>query len=777
MLIKAVSFLAGVCAIQQLAQLPAAGFMVFPALLLLLWWKFRSRRYQRWLQSLSIVAIGALWASLHAYSYLEQRLPESQAGQDVLIEGVIQGIPLKQGRVQRFVVEVSDIEPSAITALAPQLRPQKLRISWYHAKETVHAGERWRLWVRLKPPHGFLNPGGFDYEAWLYQQGIHATGYVRKNAGNTRLASAGLFSVDARRQQLSQHIQRNLYTRSHAGLITALAVGDRSPISKQHWDTLINTGTNHLMAISGLHIGLAAAFGFWVARRLIPVRAMKRVPAQQCAISLGLLVAVLYALLAGLSIPTQRALLMLSCVAGAWLLKRNPRPLDTLALAMLAVLIWDPVAVLSAGFWFSFLAVGVILYVFSGRIAASRRWLQWSGLQISIALALFPLSLLLFQQTSLVSPLANLIMVPYVSFLVVPLVLMALLLMPVSSTLADALLRLANGLLEFIWPLLDALAQQSFAYWAHAAAGIGVVVLALLGVALLLAPRGIPARWLGLLLIVPVVSNAPVRPVAGAFELHLLDVGQGLAAIVQTQHHVLVYDTGARFSDKFNSGDAVVVPYLRHLAVAQLDKLIISHGDNDHIGGAEAVLEAFPATQIIGRDIEPLVASHKAGCVQGERWHWDGVDFEFLHPQAIDYSKPNNRSCVLKVSGQGGSLLLTGDIERKIEKSLLKHSPSALAADVLVVPHHGSKSSSTPAFIAAVQPDIALFPVGYRNRYRLPNKDVLARYTDQKAKLVATGVSGAIRIQFDPISGVSAPQRYRQSHRKYWNSAARELRQ
>ncbi len=766
MLLSALSFLAGISFVQQWATLPDSivTSALIVALLLVLWlWRFyRLKPYCRLFQSCSFALAGILWASVQGQQYLEHRLPEAMAGQDVVVEGVIEGLPISKNRVRRFVLKVQKFESETTSP------PEKLRLSWYYG-EKVNAGERWRFLVRLKPPHGFFNPGGFDYEGWLYQHRIHATGYIRKNGDNRKLESSNLFSLDALRQKLSTHIQTVLADKPLAGLVTALAVGDRSPIDKTQWNELIKTGTNHLMAISGLHIGLAAAFGFWLVRRLTPVYVMRRHSAQQLAVSGGLLVAVVYALLAGLSIPTQRALLMLFCFAGAWLLKRNFRPLDALATALLVILIRDPVAVLSAGFWFSFLAVAVIFYVFSGRLQASKRWRQWGWMQLSIALGLFPVSLLLFQQTSLAGPLANLVMVPYVSFMVVPLVLLALLVLPFSTMLSSFLLIAANYLLEIIWPLLSWLSGTQFSYWAHAATGFTEVLLALLGVFLLLAPRGIPARWLGLVLVLPILTASTKTPTAGSFELTLLDVGQGLSAVIRTQNHVLVFDTGDKFSSQLDLGEAVVVPYLRQLSATTIDRLVISHGDADHIGGAQTIISSLHVVELVGQDIKNIHHPNKTACAKGQRWHWDGVNFEFLHPDENIYKRSNNRSCVLKVSGAGGRLLLTGDIEKKVGNKLLAGQKKRLQADVLVVPHHGSKSSSSQRFIDAVNPQIALFPVGYRNRYRLPNKTIVARYKASTADIYSSGHSGAIRLLFSPEKGIIVADEYRKNHHKYWN--------
>lgn len=772
MLFKALSFLAGIMLIQQCAALPDLSILVSLLVIVLVidaWQRFRLHAKPLKWPGLFIFALaGASWMTFVASNYLEHRLPEALAGQGFYVEGVIADIPVEDDHVQRFVLQVErfETEDKRINL------PARLRLSWYYGPR-VNAGERWRLRVRLKPPHGFMNPGGFDYEGWLYQQHIHATGYIRESEENRKLADAGEFSLAALRQQLSTDIQQTLQGKEHVGLITALAVGDRSPISDAHWDTLIRTGTNHLMAISGLHIGLAAAFGFWVVRRLVPTALMKYVPAQQLGMLGGLGVAAVYAMLAGLSIPTQRALLMLSCFVIMLLLRRNFKASNAMATALLAILLWDPVSVLSAGFWFSFLAVAVIYYVFSGRLGSSHGWRarigQWGWMQFSIALALFPFSLLLFQQASLISPLANLILVPYVSFLVVPLVLLALLLMPVSSLLAGYLLLAANEMLALIWPVIEALSLHPWAYWVQAAPQWPVLLLALIGVALLLAPRGFPARWLGAVMLLPIVFNSAEKPAEGDFELAHLDVGQGLAVVVRTRHHALVFDAGNRFGSRLDAGKAVAVPFLRHWSVAHLDRLVISHGDADHIGGAQAVVDAFPDVEVIGRDIESIIAKNKRNCRRGERWTWDGVEFEFLHPAARSYTRRNNHGCVLMVSAKGGRLLIAADIEQEVETDLIRNNVDQLQAEVLIVPHHGSKTSSSQAFVDAVSPQIALIPVGYRNRYHHPVAEVVARYRALGATVHYSGHVGAVKISFDANNGVMLTEEYRSDQRKYWN--------
>lgn len=771
MFLSALSFLSGTVGLSLFATLP--GSLVYVALLLSagVAWVFRKRSYAFALLVPTLVLSGLGWAQWHALDYLTHVLPESLAGQDVVVTGRIDGIPLTDTDKQRFFFDIDSFAASGRV----QSIPRRIRLSWYYG-QAVRAGETWQFEVRLKPPHGFMNPGGFDYEAWLMQHGVHATGYVRTSELNRKLKSANRYHSGAVRQRLAERIAAFLAGERSIGLITALAIGDRSAIDAQQWRVLINTGTNHLVAISGLHIGLAAAFGYWLCRRLLPSWLMLRIPAQHVAMVVSLVSAFVYALLAGFAIPTQRALLMLVCSVAALLLRRNARSLDVLGFALIAVLLWDPAAVLSAGFWFSFLAVAVIFFALSGRIARSR-WMKWVGIQVAIALALLPLSWYMFQQASLVAPLANLFMVPYVSLLVVPLVLLGILTLPLSTAVAAALLSTAEFLLSLIWPLLQWLADLRYAHWLKAQPDIALTLLALMGVAILLAPKLRLSRAAGVLLLLPAAIWEPSPPPDGAFELNVLDVGQGLAIVIRTHSHTLVYDTGARFSDSFDSGSAVLLPFLINKGVDQIDLLLVSHGDGDHIGGAAAVLAAYPKTPVLGRGIGDLIAVSKTACTTGQHWNWDHVEFTLLHPDDTDYPSSNNQSCVLKITGRGGSVLIPGDIEKKVENQLLSGDRATLLADILIAPHHGSTTSSSTAFITAVSPQITVFAAGYRNRYQFPAASIVERYHRAGSQMFMTGHSGAISIELHPEHGIGPVQRYRDMHRKYWHHSAPNFRQ
>ena len=770
MYLSALSFLAGILSLHLTAELPGAPLYLACLSAFLLSVLMRNSAFRRLRRLLTLFLFGMCWAQIHATQYLQHILPERLAGEDRIVTVRVRDIPARDETVQRFIADVVACRADACTGPFPK----RLKLSWYYG-EPVRAGETWQFTVRLKPPHGFMNPGGFDYEAWLYQQGIHATGYVRSGQTSRRLGAAALSHSTALRQGIADRIGSVLQSSAFAGLVGALAVGDRGGIDAEQWQVLINTGTNHLIAISGLHIGLAAAFGYTLCRRLVPARLMQRVPAQHLALVCAVLVASVYAMLAGFAIPTQRALLMLICVVVAALLRRASRPMDVLAMALILVLLWDPVSVMSAGFWFSFLAVAVIFYTVSG--TARSRWWRWLWLQVVIAVALLPMSLFMFQRASLVSPLANVFMVPYVSLLIVPLVLLSMLLMPFASTVAGLLLMLAAWLFEFIWPLLQWLSEAPFSHWTQASPGLVRLMLAFAGLAILLAPRIRHWRFAGIMLVLPMLMVQRGTPAGGGYALHLLDVGQGLAVVVRTASHTLVYDTGARFSERLDSGEAVIVPFLRYQAIGKLDMLMISHGDGDHIGGAASLLDAYPGTPVLGQGIEGLEAAASAPCAAGQQWVWDGVRFSVMHPDAQSYPTRNNRSCVLKIEGRGGTTLIAGDIENKVEKRLIRDHAAALPADILIAPHHGSKTSSSQAFIQAVAPQTVVFAAGYRNRYGFPAASVVARYQALGIDMHVVGHQGAISVNVDPRSGVGTIESQRTAGRRYWHHRPPGLRQ
>ncbi|MBN45985.1 MULTISPECIES: DNA internalization-related competence protein ComEC/Rec2 [unclassified Methylophaga] len=755
MIKPAIAFLSGCLLVAWLPQLPSLYWLLTLFPLIVIAW-----RWSQWTILWFIVAL--LWTGIQTHIRLDNQLDATLERQDILVSGFITSLPHHNVQHVRFEFKP---ENSSVKL------PAKLRLSWYFPPDiTPQANEKWQLLVRLKMPQGMANPGGFDYESWLFQQQIGATGYIRQSELNKKLQSAPMYSVNYWRATLIEKMTSLMEHSSHLALIQGLGVGSRDLMQPEQWETLRKTGTSHLLAISGLHIGLAAALGFFAVKTVWRMRSrhLLILSDRQAGAMGGFLLAVFYALLAGLSIPTQRALVMVSVVMLSIFIKRRVEPLQVLSLSLILVLFIDPFAVLAVGFWLSFAAVICILYVAQYRQPA-RKWL-WLHIHFWIAAGLTPLLLLFFQETSLIAPLANLLAVPLVSFLIVPLLLLTLLLLSFDVQIAAWLLHLTERLLSLLWWYLDWLAQLPISVWQTPVFSIGLLSLSVIGILILLAPRGWPLRWLGLILILPLFWYSPKRPDAAEIWFTLLDVGQGLSAVVQTQNHTLVFDTGPTFGD-FDTGSAVVVPYLRHLGVKNLDTLVISHADNDHIGGAHAVLSNYPARQILSSDPDKLTDS--ALCQQGQSWQWDEVLFEVLHPSNNDSGSRNDLSCVLKISSQYGSILLTGDIERRSESGLVRQYARQLNADILIAPHHGSRSSSSLAFIQQVSPRFVLFASGYQNRYNFPAADVVARYHEMGSKTYQTGRLGALFIKLDRKMNLM-PTGWREQHRRLWMRNATE---
>ncbi|MDZ7737025.1 MAG: DNA internalization-related competence protein ComEC/Rec2 [Gammaproteobacteria bacterium] len=752
-----VAFLLGILALVQCPSLPSAGLAdLLPVCLLLALAQPRPR-------ITLLFACGFLYALAHAHAVLDEHLPPELEGQSLTVSGRVISLPDVESHRVRFEFAV-DTWPAAVNA---QRLPRYIRLSWYTRDPAVSAGERWRLRIRLKQPHGFINPGGFDYEGWLFSHGIRATGYVRRSDLNQRLAPAvaGLLHW---REQLRESIDARLGDGRGTALVTALALGDRSGLTQGDWDVLRRTGTSHLLAISGLHIGLVAALAFFAGRwlwSLLPA-GMHRLPAQQAAILLSLPAALGYAALAGFALPTQRALIMLLVTALAVLGRQRLRPGDVLLLALLAVLLVDPLAVLAAGLWLSFLAVAVILWGMGWRLPQAGLWWRYGRIQCLIAIGMLPVLLFWFQQFPLFSAVANLVAVPWVSVGVVPLILLGLVLLVAVPAAGGQLLVLAKWLLMGLWPWLEWLGGVDVGLLERPQPAPGLLFAGLAGAALLLLPRAVPSRWIGLLWLLPLIWPQTPRPAPGEYRFAVLDVGQGLAAVVETARHVLVYDTGARFSDSFNAGAAVVVPYLRSRSHDRLDMLIVSHGDNDHIGGTAALDGAFPIDRVLSSVPSelPETAEH---CRQGQAWQWDGVHFRILHPPAVTGVNDNNQSCVLRIAGPGGTVLVPGDIEASAERLLIERAARALAADVLVAPHHGSRSSSTPRFIRTVQPDYTVFSTGYRNRYQFPDSDIIQRYEARDVTLFNTAADGA--VLFDVGRDGIRISKARLFQRRFWH--------
>lgn len=759
----------GVLLAARWASLPDAAWVAFLPLCALSAWSFPRAR------PLALLVCGFLWAVFRAHCVLLAVLPEPLEGDSLAVHGRVTGLPDGDGRRVRFEFLVTRIERDGRAETAEQFSG-RVRLAWYRDAPRLAPGQNWRLVVRLKRPRGRVNPGGFDYERWLFRHAIAATGYVVSGAGNRLQGTPAATGIDGLRYRLSRAIEGHLAGQSNAPIIAALAVGDRGDMTPQHWRTLRATGTSHLMAISGLHVGLVAGLAFFAVRRLwsTSATAVLWLAASRAAAVAALLAAILYAGLAGFTLPTQRALIMLAVVLSSVVLYRNVLPTTSLAVALAAVLVVDPFAVISAGFWLSFGAVAIILWGMAAR--ADRRperpwqalWWRWGRVQWLVAIGLLPVGMGLFLEYPLISPLANLLAVPWASLVLVPLVVVATALTLPAPPLGEAVLELSCRAADILWWVLEHLAALELTL--RPAGEIAEIALAAacLGAMLLTAPRAVPARIVGVVWLLPLLFGSVARPAPGAVRLTLLDVGQGLAAVVRTRTHVLVYDAGPSHAPGFDAGRDVLAPYLRSQGIARVDRLILSHENSDHVGGAAALREAVSTLDILTN--APAWRAIANPCRAGARWIWDRVDFEILHPERGDDVRGNDGSCVLKVTAFGGRVLLTGDVERRAEAAIVRRNGARLRAEVLVVPHHGSRSSSSTPFLDAVRPAIALLPVGYRNRYRFPHAQVVQRLSERGVLTFDTATHGAITLDIDGEHGIHAPRLERVASHRIWRA-------
>ena len=699
-----------------------------------------------------------------------------------------------------------DAKNDAKSLASPDADPFEMGLALQRQPQALRAGERWQMTVRLKAPHGNSNPHGFDYELWLWEQGIQATGYVRAgphDAPPAKLASSWAHPVERARQAVREAIFARIESRQLAGVLAALVVGDQNAIERADWDVFRATGVAHLMSISGLHITMFA----WLASLLIgklwrrsvglTPRLCLALPASRAAALGGLLLAILYALFSGWGVPAQRTIWMLVTVV---MLRQSGRHwpwLQTWLLAMAVVVAVDPWALMQAGFWLSFVAVGVLFATDSGAANARGSWARTlipigNGLnpgfwrqrlfsflahliraareQWVVTLALTPLSLLLFNQVSLVGLLANAVAIPWVTLLVTPLAMLGVVYAPIWDAAAWTV-----GLLALF---LQWLASWPLASISVAAAPLWCAVAGVLGGGLI--AMRLPWHWraLGIPLLLPVLLWLPARVAPGQFELLAADIGQGNAVLVRTASHALLYDTGPRFSRESDAGHRVLVPLLRALG-ERLDMLMLSHRDSDHTGGAPAILAMQPQASLLssiedGHELQSLRKSTR--CVAGQRWEWDGVRFEVLHPLAADYevaTKSNAMSCVLRISNGRQTALLAGDLESAQELRLVAAANEVdrarLKADFLLVPHHGSKTSSSALFLDAVQPQLALAQAGYRNRFGHPVESVVARYQARGIRLIRSPLCGAATWRSLKPADISCQ---RQEGQRYWHHSA-----
>jgi len=770
-LASAVIFLICFCA-------PASLFSVFPEVLSLsvllggFFWGPRAVG----------IMLPACWAVLSAAWVIEDRLAPELHGRDLRLTGIVCDVPAVDAGVQRFPFVID------ANARSPGI-PTRTFISWYQSETLVRAGEHWQLTIRLKRPRGTRNPAGFDFERWAFMRDIGATGYVRHSVANRRLSpAAGGCELAAFRQRIASDLEAAIPDGAALGHMLALAVGVRNRLDADDWNVLRRTGTAHLMAISGLHIGLAAGFAFFCCRQIGRWLLLAHIHCRPLVLGRAgaLAGAVIYSALAGFSVPTVRAVVMTSAVILLTGLRRTIPAPAVIAVALYVILWIGPFAMLASGFWLSFGAVFVLLLSgFGGtylRAAeprlrgadALRRFWQLLRAQLCLTVGLLPATAFFFGQVSVIAPVANLLVVPLFAVSIVPLLIVGVISLIVAPPLAGLVLGLADFILANVVAFLDGLNR-----WAPIAVDVPRVPGFVAGtcvfiVAVLIWPRPLPARMrtVMLLLTLATITGAETRNVAPALRVVVMDVGQGLAVLLQTPGHAVLFDTGPRYR-RGDAGRNIVIPVLRHFGVTQLDHLIVSHGDADHVGGARSVLAVYPEAEFLAPERLDVPADRFRMCRAGQHWLHDGVSFRFLHPGPEAASGPwseNDASCVLLVQSAHVSVLLPGDIEQRAERWLVANGALPVV-DLVLAPHHGSRTSSSQSFVAATRPYFVVFSAGYRNQWRFPAPDVWERWTDGGACTLTTGDLGALVFEARGEGPLRLVKQYRLDETRVWNEA------
>ncbi len=752
-LICIAAFVSGVCVLQCQPVLPPVWAMLAAALMggVLAAHPMGKRRMA--ILVLAVFVAGFGYAGLRAEWRLADRLSPELEGRQIEAEGYVAGLVRPTRHGVRFL-----FTPTRVITPGASL-PQAIQASWYGKDPGVAAGERWRLILRPKRVHGQLNPGGFDLESWFLQQDIGATATVRQGQRLDGHATAAWLA--RLRSRLRDKVNGDLSGSPHAGVIVALTVGEQGGIAPEQWQRFARTGITHLISISGLHItmlaGLAVFVTSWLWRRIPGL--VSRFGAPRAALLAGVATALMYSALAGMAVPTQRTLFMVA--TAAWCLWRTrPAAMSAVwACALGVVVLIDPFAVLSTGFWLSFLTVGALLWAGGNRLGEGVKWQGWVRAQWAATLGSMPVLLAVFGQLPLVSPFANAVAIPLVSLLVTPLALAGLL--DPSGWLLHAAERVFAGT---DW-LLVWLAAPDWTQTGFNLAKPWTLFPAALGMLLLLAPRGVPGRPLSAVLLLPLFF-IPAEPIPhGSYRATVLDVGQGLAVLVETRNSVHLFDTG-----QVPNGERTILPALRAAGRRHLDTLLLSHNDSDHIGGAEAILAQFPAGQILHNLpgdlpwLQPLPGRER--CRAGMHWEHDGVSFSLVWPpEGFESARDNAGSCALLIDNGRHRMLIPADLGKSEEASLI--AAGVPQAEILVAGHHGGVGSSSPEWIAAIQPGFAVFSAGYRNHFGHPRTDTLARFSAAGTVNLRPDHSGA--LIFDVGEEIRIRQ-WRELHRRYWHT-------
>jgi competence protein ComEC len=713
--------------------------------------------------------LGLFLLAMASYAVIDDRLSPADVGRTIRLEARVADFPKDNGASVRFLGE----------PLGRDDLPGRIRLSWFDAPTRPKLGETWQFDVRLRRPRGFSNPGGFDYEGWLFQQAIGATGYVVVGSGNVRRDDKPVDRVSRLRQAMVARIGAHLPDDDASAVVMAVAVGARHTITREQWRRYAATGTSHLMAISGLHIGLAAGGVFilcWVLLSVVCHRANIRDYAAIVAAS----AAFAYAEISGFAVPARRALMMIIIFVLAGLLRRRTSPARVLGIVCLTILVADPLAVLGSGFKLSFAAVAVLFWHLrvtrvpsctgNNRLATLclNGIRRLSSIQVALLFGLFPLTALLFERVTIIAPFVNLLALPIFNFLTVPACLLGLLLDGPFQPVGNLLLEIAYRSVSLVLWLVRHAAELPLANF-HIIRPEGLIAVAVLFPALWsLAPPGWPGRSLAFVGVLSIILYRPPPPPHDCLDLHVLDVGQGLALVLQTNQHAAVFDAGPSFRGGTDTGRLVLIPFLRSAGIESLDLLIVSHADQDHAGGVKSLTEEMKIKRVMAGEALDDIDRQQERCRAGETWQWDGVGFSMIHPSDTGRWAGNNASCVLELRVSGYGIVLTGDIEAPVE-TLLVRSGAISPADIVLVPHHGSRTSSSESFVRSVRPKVAIVSAGFDNRWGFPKGDIISSWQRVGAEVMNTARSGAISYRVCRDGGVRRLGEHRRDRREYWH--------
>ncbi|HWM27282.1 MAG TPA: DNA internalization-related competence protein ComEC/Rec2 [Woeseiaceae bacterium] len=726
------------------------------------------------LRDAGFVLLGVILIWTASRGMLADRLPRELEGESLDVTVRVADFPQSSAGAVRFIADTVD---------APLL-PARIRLSWYDAREIPRIGETWRVKMRLRRPRGFANPGGFDYELWLARQRIGATGYVVASPSNGRIETAAVDARSALRQRLVERILNLTGENDASAVLIAVAVGADHRISRERWEDYAVTGTTHIIAISGLHIALAAG-GVWLLARVLFSPFCRFANVRDLAALAAAVAASAYTEISGSAVPAVRAMLMAILVTAAFLLRRRMSPGTVLALSCIAILVTEPLAIHAPGFKLSFGAVAILLWCAEQREyetgGIGHSWChraltgtkRLTALQFTLLFGLFPMTALMFGRVSWLAPLVNLLVLPLFNLVTIPAALLGLLFDGPLAAAGDGLLRLAWQSVRMMLWLVGIAAAWPTAK-AHTAAATGVMLPVVLLAALWAAlPPGFPGRRLAWIAAVSALLYKPPSPPAGCVDLVALDVGQGLSVVLHGERRTLVFDTGPSFRSGSDAGQLVIVPYLRATGTARVDLLVVSHGDDDHAGGAASLVEAVEVAQIVAGEHLASIDRPQLRCESGQAWMWDGIRFAMMHPGLYPLQAGNNASCVMEVAVGPHRILFTGDIESPVENHLVRSS-SLTPAEIVIVPHHGSRTSSGSSFVNALRPAVAIVSAGYANRWGFPKEDVVLRWRAAGARVLNTATSGAIHYRLCADNGLRLVGEQRIRQQRYWHARSSE---